>query len=469
MISLLVFSELLEALHAPPFESTQWERFLLLLSRHTQSTLAVFLCADYFLGLSIRAWRTSREAGCGDVQQALSRKRSLSRWPHPERKDGVFQGSEVFADRSFVESVLYLELMRPLGHRHVTLIPLALSVRRFEAIGIWRGHEHGPMGEDCNHLLNLLFPHIQEALQTRQVLGVTWQRLAGAETMADASFTATLVVTREGSVVHSNAAANALVAEGDCVSLIDRALKPTDEGLREAFRTLYLKAASHVFAPSAPTPTHALSPPRPVGRQPMQLLVMQLPESRVSKSGTELRVSISDPERKAWFSDDVMHALYSLTPAENDVAHSRTQPSGEAHDLPGSERIHPGNLKCIWSLVFPLGSGERERRLQRRGSRSLHTLGPIGGLIDGARYVACALAVAQDRKNARQPGNAQDRPRPSREPLTWPTKFALLGPEARAFFQDLLTHCFLIGSGCEVELLDILPHLDLDDPGHVTL
>jgi hypothetical protein len=46
MISLEAFSELLEVLYSAPLEDEQWERFLVLLSKRTQSNLAVFLCAD---------------------------------------------------------------------------------------------------------------------------------------------------------------------------------------------------------------------------------------------------------------------------------------------------------------------------------------------------------------------------------------------------------------------------------------
>jgi hypothetical protein len=46
MVSLEAFSELLEVLYCAPLEEDQWQRFLTLLSSHTQSQLGFFFCAD---------------------------------------------------------------------------------------------------------------------------------------------------------------------------------------------------------------------------------------------------------------------------------------------------------------------------------------------------------------------------------------------------------------------------------------
>jgi len=58
MDSLEAFSELLEVLYSAPLQQEQWQRFLTLLSKHTQSEFAVLLCANSRSALSIstRAW-----------------------------------------------------------------------------------------------------------------------------------------------------------------------------------------------------------------------------------------------------------------------------------------------------------------------------------------------------------------------------------------------------------------------------
>ena len=322
MVSLEAFSELLEVLYSAPLDQEQWQRFLVLLSKHTESAVAVFLCADNQLGLSVRATGSaaSFEHDISTYNQRYAANDPLRGALIRNARTGVFQGSEVYPDRDLLQSKLYCELLIHMGLRHATLIPLTLSVRRFEAISIWRGPQHGPMDEECIRLLNLLFPHIQKALEIRQVLGVTQQRLAGAEAMADASSTATFLLSRQGHVVHRNAAADALVSDGAALALQKGVLVAADGPSRDPLRALFLKASSPSYAPSVPIPTHALFLPRTDGRQPLQLLATPLPRTYSDRSGADLLLLVTDPESSFCYPDSVLRALYGLTPAETEIA-----------------------------------------------------------------------------------------------------------------------------------------------------
>jgi DNA-binding CsgD family transcriptional regulator len=323
MVSLEAFSELLEVLYSAPLHQEQWQRFLVLLSQCTQSKLAVFLCADSRLGVSCRAQGGSTPDDQVDafayneryVQSDPFRAPCL-RNPTPR----VVQGDELLPNQSLLRTDLYRDLLAPRRCRYATLLLLTLTLRRIELITVWRSIEQGPMDKDCNRLLNLLFPHVQKALEIRQVLGVTQQQLAGAEAMADASSTATFLLTRQGDVVHSNHAADALVSDGSVLKLQNRTLVATDGSSRDLLRAVFIKAASLAIAPSARTSTHALPLPRTGGRQPLQLLATPLPHPHGYRSGADLLVLVTDPERAPAFPDSVLHALYGFTPAETEVA-----------------------------------------------------------------------------------------------------------------------------------------------------
>ena len=232
----------------------------------------------------------------------------------------MVQGDDLLPNEGLLRTDLYRDLLAPRGCRYATLILLTLTLRRIEIVTIWRTIDQGTMDEDCNRLLNLLFPHIQKALEIRQVLGVTQQRLAGAEAMADASSTATFLLTRQGCVIHSNAAADALVSDGSALTLQKGTLVATDKELRKTLRAVFLKTTSPVFAPSTPNPTHALSLARTDGRQPLQLLATPLPQTHRRSSGADLLLLVTDPQRSSSFPDSVLRALYGLTPAETEVA-----------------------------------------------------------------------------------------------------------------------------------------------------
>jgi len=323
MVSLEAFSELLEVLYSAPLDQEEWQRFFTLVCEYTLGKNGYFLCADNHLGLSVRA--VGGASHYAQFTMDTYNQRYATSDPYHgalirNARTGVFQGDDVFPDELLLQTEMYRELLAPTGIRYVTLVPLTLSVRRFEAISIWRAPEHGPMDDDCNHLLNLLVPHVQKALQIRQVLGVTQQRLAGAEAIADASSTAAFLLTRQGRIIHSNAAADALVSERSSLTLQNDALVATDRRSREALRAIFLKAASPTYAPSTATPVHALSLPCNDGRQPLQLLATPLPHTHHSLSGADLLVLVTDPERTSSFPDSVLRALYGLTPAETEVA-----------------------------------------------------------------------------------------------------------------------------------------------------
>jgi DNA-binding CsgD family transcriptional regulator len=322
MVSLEAFSELLEVLYSAPLDQEQWQRFLVLLSKHTESAVAVFLCADNRLGLSVRATGSaaSFERDISTYNQQYAANDPLRGALIRNGRTGVFQGCEVYPDRDLLQSKLYCELLIHMGLRHATLIPLTLSVRRFEAISIWRGAQHGPMDEECNRLLNLLLPHIQKALEIRQVLGVTQQRLAGAEAIADASSTATFLLTRQGRYIHGNAAADLLLSEENCLSLVNHTLAATDPASQGSLREVYKKASSPDFTCSAQPPSLVLSIPRSGDRRPLQLLATPLPPALRARSGADIIVLVSDPDAAPPYPDGVLRALFGFTAAEIEVA-----------------------------------------------------------------------------------------------------------------------------------------------------
>jgi DNA-binding CsgD family transcriptional regulator len=176
------------------------------------------------------------------------------------------------------------------------------------------------MDEDRVRLLNLLFPHIQQALEIRQVLGITKRRLAGAEAMVDASATATFLLTRQGRVLRSNAAAELLLQQSDALAVKDGALITTQARFKESLRKLFSDAALPISPQWKANPTHALALPQGFGKQPLQLLASPLPPGHRTQCNADLFLLVTDPEKPLNLPDEVLHALYGLTPAQTEVA-----------------------------------------------------------------------------------------------------------------------------------------------------
>jgi DNA-binding CsgD family transcriptional regulator len=367
MVSLDAFSKLLEVLYSAPLQDEQWELFLVLLSRHTQSALSVFLAADSRLGVSCRAQGGSGPDHRVDalayneryVQNDPFRKPCLQD-PRPR----IVQGDELLPGGKLLHTELYRDLLAPHDFRYATLILLTLTLRRIEIITIWRTIDQGAMDKGRNSLLHLLFPHIRKALEIRQVLGVAQQRQAGAEAMADASSTATFLVDRQGHVIHSNATADSLIADGSALTIQKGVLTPADQESRKALRRIFLTTTPPTFTPSDAGLTHAILLPRTGSRQPLQLLATPLPANQSVRSGADVLVLVTDPERTIRFPDDVLRGLYGLTPAEVEVANGLMM-GYSLNEIACLRRVSEGTVRNQFKAIMSKTATNRQSELVR--------------------------------------------------------------------------------------------------------
>lgn len=324
MISIEAFSELLEVLYSAPLQQERWVQFLALLSQHTGSEASVLLCANSRQALSVSAQAGSVRF---DDQAYSERYAGTDPFRGPVLRNslcGVFQGDELLPNEGLLLTDLYRDLLAPIGLRYTTHVVLTVNVRRLEVVTIARTLDQGAMHEDCNRLLNLLLPHVQKALEIRQVLGVAQHHLAGAEAMADASATPTFLLTRTGRLLHLNVAGRTLLEQGDALTVRDGALTATHAGCREPLRRLFHDAALP-DCPNWPSstfdkPAHAFSLERSSGLQPLQLLASPLPPGNRQHSKADLVLLVTDPGQPVNYPDGVLRALYGLTPAETEIA-----------------------------------------------------------------------------------------------------------------------------------------------------
>ena len=322
MVSPETLSELLAVLYSAPLQQQQWQSFLALLCRHTDARFAVLICADTRLGLSIRS-----KAGSPEVERSIIVYNEQYGRSDPFRtaiirtpRTGVVQADELLPNEGLLRTDMYRDVLVPLGARYGTILFLTVGLRRMEAISLWRNFDDGPMDEDGNRLLNLVFPHIQKALEIRQVLGVAQQRIAGAEAMVDASATPTFLLTWQGRVLHSNPAAESLLREADGLFLQDNFLLATDPGSREPLRNLLLNARPPIPAAFENPPSRILPLNRSSSRHPLQLLASPLAQKHRSRSSADLVLLVTDPEKPVNLPDDALRALFGFTPAQVEVA-----------------------------------------------------------------------------------------------------------------------------------------------------
>jgi DNA-binding CsgD family transcriptional regulator len=326
MVSIEAFSELLTVLYSAPLQHEQWERFLTRVCEYTESNVGVFIAADTSSGLAVLAAGGQRDtiARVSAYNQQYAQtdpfRPAVIRRCRMQNPVAVYAEDELIPSEKFLQTEIYRGLLGPANLRYAAITILACTVRGLDAISLWRTPEEGPMGTDSRRLLELLIPHVQIALKMHRALGAAEQRQASAEAMANASPTAMFVLTKDGLVQHWNTAAESLVRDNDVLTLTNGHLTARCEEDRDALIKLFRDAVSPSYSMSKTTPSHVLSLQRGSGKRPLQLLAAPLPETHRQRSHADLLVLVSDPEKPASFPDDLLHALFGLTPAEVEVA-----------------------------------------------------------------------------------------------------------------------------------------------------
>jgi len=322
MIALSAFSELLKVLYSAPLQQEQWQEFLMLVSEHTQSRNGYFISADTCTGLAALAQggQLNDPAVMSSYNEKFAKADPFKTAVVRIAKTGVFTERELFPNSDMLDTEIYRDFLVHWNFRHPTIAAINLSTRKFDAISIWRTPEEGPMDADAINLLELLIPHVQIALDIRRRLGVTEQKLAGAAAMADACRTATFLLTAQGRIVHLNAAAEALVRNGDGLREVNNQLVASDGQFRNELRNLFVNAASASFPSIKKHSGHSYSLERSSGKPNLQLLVCPMSSVQRNSTGAELLLLVTDPTTPVTFPDEILRTAYRLTPVEIEVA-----------------------------------------------------------------------------------------------------------------------------------------------------
>lgn len=326
MVSLEAFSRLLRVLYSAPLQQEEWQRFLALLSDQTASHSGYFLSADTESGLAILAegGKTIGGTTISAYNAAYARKDpfrgALFHCSRTRNPIGVYSDEDLLPHQGLLRTDLYRDLLGPANLRHGTFMILALSLRRFDAISVWRTAEEGPMEVDTRQLLELLIPHIQIALEVRRILGTTKQRLAATEVMASANPHAIFILTRCGDIRHWNRAAEILVRNGDGLVVANGRLTACDPISRGELAKALLDASAPTFCPSVSAANRMLQVHRASGARPLQVMAVPLSESQRCDSRGDLLLLVADPAKLVSFPDNLLHSLFNFTPVETEVA-----------------------------------------------------------------------------------------------------------------------------------------------------
>jgi len=319
-------SEILDLLQSVPVSQQLWERFLFLLGELVQCKHGYFLTAGRQAFSSMYAY-VDVAFGNPDLQ-AIYDERFADHDPFrnaiaANSRTGVIDGEDLVPNEGLLQTEIYRGLLEPRGLRYLTLLVARSDYGHLEALCLWRTADQGPIDAHSRHHLDLLFPHILKALEVLKVCRAAERQLARAQAMADASPTAMLLISRRGSVIHKNAAAEALLAAEDTLCLRDGNLIATDASAKERLKTLLTKM-NKILAETAPhaETTQAIAIESASSGRTLNLLTAPLAPHRRERTGADVILVITDPGNQVTVPEHVLHSLYGLTKAQSEVANS---------------------------------------------------------------------------------------------------------------------------------------------------
>ena len=262
MIPIEPYSELLQTLYAATLDESQWPIFLGQLCQLTDSRVALFLRNDSTLGN-----RTIASGGIPIPEKVERQYKKEHSYTDPYRQAfmrhpriGIIEGEDLVPHEKLVESGDYASLVLGKSLAHMTCLVLSISPRTQEIITLWRGPGRLRLDPDHHTLLDLLLPHLQNAVKIRRVLGVAQNRARNAESILDASATVSILLNGQGNILYMNRAAQELAVarrryggsqrpHRACRSLPAGAVRPAgragcrrpvgEDGWRDAHRTIF--------------------------------------------------------------------------------------------------------------------------------------------------------------------------------------------------------------------------------------
>ena len=358
-LPLKVYSDLLEHLYAATLDESQWRVFLSRLCQATGSVIGFLVRNDVGMGSRMLATGGSEAPQGVEVYDDTNPVRdAFMRQP----RTGVIE-VEDFLPHAELAATEYYPFMASGGAYYGTCIVPTVSMRRYELIALWRGPDRPRLEPDLTELLNMLFPHIQNALRIQQALGVFQDRAQNAESVLDASPTASFLLNASGRVIHMNCAAQQLTLARDGFMERGGRIGPSRTESKAEWSELIAAVSSRRDHPGG-----AMMLKRTPGKRPLQVLVSPFQSPQQRHTGRVL-VLATEPDRSAQYPDTVLRQLYGLTAAETEVANGLL--TGFAPDaIAGLRGVSVGTVRSqVKSLLAKTGT-----RRQADLLRLLHTL-----------------------------------------------------------------------------------------------
>jgi len=289
--------------------------------------------------------------------------------------DTVITLEDILPDKDLVTSDYYLYYLEPIGLFRILGVDTAEPGGMLARLRCSRRNTEERFKLRERQLLTLLTPHLRRAIEIYAKLNrMTSERDVYAGAVSQLSV-ASIILDEQGRLLTTNAVGRALLDQGEGISLRDGRLhiegRDINKELQQALATI-IKAQQR----GETSVVRALRVPRPAGRSDLGLVIRPVPASQWSEgqSSPSAAVFISDPDLHESTSRQILGELFSLTPAEANLATLLARGLSLAQ-VSTAQTISQHTARAQLKSIFAKTGVSRQAELVRLVLKSVASLG----------------------------------------------------------------------------------------------
>jgi len=326
-----VLLELIQQLYAAPGTATGWPTFLETLRVSTSASSANLIAH------SPEARSSDITAAAGNGADPEGGRQYEQHWcahdpwaysPRLSRRAGsVFLGDVLIPHAELQRTGFYADFGRRFDVVRVVGATIEAGATGMSVISVNGSERREPFSETEAKLLEMLMPHMQQALRLHRRLLQAEQASGDLAAIIERSNRAVILIDRRGTIAFINGAASRLAAQQDGFSIERSGLRAANTATTARLRTLIGDAIRTSVAEGIGG-GGIVALGRPSGRRPLIALVCAVARRTLAmaENAAAAVVSITDPEVTAVPDDVTLSQTFGLTPAE--ARHTRLLAEG---------------------------------------------------------------------------------------------------------------------------------------------
>ncbi|MRI33898.1 helix-turn-helix transcriptional regulator [Endozoicomonas sp. OPT23] len=319
IISVDTFSSMTESLYIGLQQKIPWKTFIHDLQGQMQAsyvTLIVRPPSDDSDGLILSTGDTVDEV------QTSYNNHFFAMDPFVDLSSGdVVTLDEFIPIREREKSDYFQQFLAPINVHHILGTDIMTSDGSKCSLRISRGNESEAFSEQDKTLIHLFIPHLKNALELyHQINRTETERdlYAGA---VDQLAVGTIILDEEGKVLQTNHVAQDLLSENDGLKLTGNSLQVGSTRDTRRLREM-VKQVLASQNDNTPSVVEALRIQRLSGKSDLGIVVRSIPTNQWAegKNSPSVVIFVSDPDRQSKAPQEVVKALFDLTPSEAQLA-----------------------------------------------------------------------------------------------------------------------------------------------------